>query len=129
MKSASGRGALDHCHLWLQLSSSAGSCVRCPEKRAIVAFPPGRHEAGFRSVAAGYFTLSRDVCRDSQVSRPGCQGRWLRADAASGLELREPIGGRYQPGGETAEMAIAQREAALLGSVSPPVQFAFGVWR
>ena len=39
---------------------------RYPEKRAIVAFPPGRHSAGLRSAAAGYFTIGRDVCRDGQ---------------------------------------------------------------
>ena len=54
------------------------------------------------------------------VPVPGCQGRWLRADATSRLELREAIGGRRQPGREAAEMAIAQREAALLGAVSRP---------
>ena len=39
---------------------------RHPEKRAVVAFPPGRHSAGLRSATAGYFTIGRDVCRDSQ---------------------------------------------------------------
>ena len=35
-------------------------------KRVIVAFPPGRHSAGLRRAAAGYFTIGRDMCRDSQ---------------------------------------------------------------
>ena len=39
---------------------------RYPGKRVIVAFPPGRHSAGLRSAAAGYFTIGRDMCRDSQ---------------------------------------------------------------
>ncbi len=39
---------------------------RYPGKRAIVAFPPGRHSAGLRRAAAGYLTIGRDMCRDSQ---------------------------------------------------------------
>ena len=54
------------------------------------------------------------------VPGPRCQGRWLRADAASRLELRKTIGGRRQPARETAQIAIDQREAALLGAVPPP---------
>ena len=39
---------------------------RYPEKRAIVAFPPRRHSAALRGAADGYFTVGRNVCRDSQ---------------------------------------------------------------
>ena len=49
------------------LASPVRAISEChPEKRAVVAFPPGRHSAGLRSAAAGYFTIGRDVCRDSQ---------------------------------------------------------------
>lgn len=39
---------------------------RYPGKRAIVAFPPGRHSAGLRRAATGYLTIGRDMCRESQ---------------------------------------------------------------
>ena len=54
------------------------------------------------------------------VPGPRCQGRWPRADAASRLELRKTIGGRRQPARETAQIAIDQRGAALLGAAPPP---------
>ena len=43
---------------------------RYPNKRAVVAFPPGRHSAGLRRVANGYFTIGRDALRDSMF--PDC---------------------------------------------------------
>ena len=57
---------------------------RYPEKRAIVAFPPGRHSAGLRIAAAGYFTIGRDVCRDSQFPD--------RVAKADGYVLTRPQG-------------------------------------
>ena len=39
---------------------------RYPEKRAVIAFPPGRHSAGLRKAAAAFFTIGRDALRDSQ---------------------------------------------------------------
>ena len=57
---------------------------RYPEKRAIVAFPPGRHSAGLRSAAAGHFTIGRDVCRDSQFPD--------RVAKADGYVLKRPHG-------------------------------------
>lgn len=35
-------------------------------KRAVVAFPPGRHSAGLRHAARGFFTIGRNALRDSQ---------------------------------------------------------------
>ena len=40
---------------------------RYPAKRAVVAFPPGRHSAGLRRAASAYFTIGRDMCRDNQL--------------------------------------------------------------
>lgn len=40
---------------------------RFPKKRTVVAFPPGRHAASLVRAAAAYFTIGRDVFRDSQL--------------------------------------------------------------
>ena len=40
---------------------------RHPGKRAVVAFPPGRHSAGLRNVATASSTIGRDALRDSQL--------------------------------------------------------------
>ncbi len=39
---------------------------RYPQKRIVVAFPPGRHSAGLRNAASAFFTIGRDALRDSQ---------------------------------------------------------------
>lgn len=39
---------------------------RYPQKRVVVAFPPGRHSAGLRNAASAFFTIGRDALRDSQ---------------------------------------------------------------
>ncbi len=39
---------------------------RYPAKRVVVAFPPGRHSAGLRQAARGFFTIGRSALRDSQ---------------------------------------------------------------
>ena len=39
---------------------------RYPQKRVVVAFPPGRHSAGLRNAATAFFTIGRDALRDSQ---------------------------------------------------------------
>ena len=57
---------------------------RYPEKRAIVAFPPGRNSAGLRSAAEGYLTIGRDMYRDSQFP-----DRVIKAD---GYVLARPQG-------------------------------------
>lgn len=40
---------------------------RYPNKRVIIAFPPERASKKLRQVATGYFTIGRDVFRDSQL--------------------------------------------------------------
>ena len=40
---------------------------RYPEKRVVVAFPPGRHSAGLRRAAPAPFTIGRNALRDSQL--------------------------------------------------------------
>ena len=40
---------------------------RYPNKRVIVAFPPERASEKLRQVATGYFTIGRNVFRDSQL--------------------------------------------------------------
>ena len=40
---------------------------RYPEKRTVVAFPPGRHSAGLRNAATAHLTIGRDACRDSRL--------------------------------------------------------------
>ena len=40
---------------------------RYSKKRTIIAFPPGRHAAGLIPAASAYFTIGRDVLRDSQL--------------------------------------------------------------
>ena len=39
---------------------------RYPQKRVVVAFPPGRHSAGLRNAATAFFAIGRDALRDSQ---------------------------------------------------------------
>ena len=39
---------------------------RYPQKRVVVAFPPGRHSAGLRNTATAFFTIGRNALRDSQ---------------------------------------------------------------
>ena len=39
---------------------------RYPQKRVVVAFPPGRHSAGLRNAATAFFTIGRNALRDSQ---------------------------------------------------------------
>ena len=40
---------------------------RYSKKRTVIAFPPGRHAAGLVPAASAYFTIGRDVLRDSQL--------------------------------------------------------------
>ena len=40
---------------------------RYSRKRTVIAFPPGRHAAGLVRAASAYFTIGRDVFRDSQL--------------------------------------------------------------
>lgn len=40
---------------------------RFPEKRVVVAFPPGRRSFGLRQVATGYFNIGQDAVRNSQL--------------------------------------------------------------
>ena len=42
---------------------------RYPQKRVVVAFPPGRHSAGLRNAATAFFTIGRDALRDSQFAQ------------------------------------------------------------
>ena len=39
---------------------------RYPQKRVVVAFPPGRHSAGLRNAATAFFAIGRNALRDSQ---------------------------------------------------------------
>ncbi len=37
------------------------------KRPVVVAFPPDRHSAALKKVATGYFTIGRDLLRDSQL--------------------------------------------------------------
>ena len=41
--------------------------TRYPDKRAIIAFPPGRRSNNLRNAANGYIAIGRDALRDSQL--------------------------------------------------------------
>ena len=55
---------------------------RYPQKRVVVAFPPGRHSAGLRNAATAFFTIGRDALRDSQFPQ--------RVTKADGYVLTRP---------------------------------------
>ena len=38
-----------------------------PDKRVVIAFPPGRHSDNLRNAASGHLTIGRDALRDSQL--------------------------------------------------------------
>ena len=40
---------------------------RYPEKRVVVAFPPGRHSANLRKASTAHLPIGRNVLRDSQL--------------------------------------------------------------
>ena len=55
---------------------------RYSKKRTVIAFPPGRHAAGLIRAASAYFTIGRDVFRDSQLPN--------QITKADGYVLRRP---------------------------------------
>ena len=56
---------------------------RFPNKRVVVAFPPGRHSANLRNAATAYLSIGRDLLRDSQLSE--------RVTKADGYVLERPM--------------------------------------
>lgn len=57
---------------------------RFSNKRAVVAFPPGRHSTDLRHAAAASFSIGRQVFRDSQLPK--------RVTTANGYEVTRPPG-------------------------------------
>ena len=55
---------------------------RYPQKRVVIAFPPGRHSAGLRNAASAFFTIGRDALRDSQFPQ--------QVTKADGYVLKRP---------------------------------------
>ena len=70
---------------------------RYSKKRTIIAFPPGRHAAGLIPAASAYFTIGRDVLRDSQLPSQITKHAHGCLDAAPHLEVREAHGADEDP--------------------------------